>query len=356
MKIAFVLNKISGGGIARVVSTYANLIAENTGHDIYLVLMHKKEHLYKLHPKVKIIENNHKRKLFNKLFYSVRSFLFLRSVAKHHKFDRLIVNGEWINSFAYFATLNTGIKEIFLFDHSNPLRKSQSPFSPADKIAYNKASGILVLSNAAKDKIQNKFTSAKYVEIIDNPVVFLNSQADQNKENILISMGRLSEEKGQDILIKAFVKAKLKDWKLHLLGDGLIKDELQKLTKQLEIEDDVVFLGNQQDIAKYLQRAKIYVMPSKTENFPMALLEAMSIGLPCIVTNCMPWRGEEDFITHKVNGLKVAVDDVDEMAEAMNYLVENEEERMRLGKESLKIKERLNLDQTFINFRKVLKI
>ena len=81
-----------------------------------------------------------------------------------------------------------------------------------------------------------------------------------------------------------------------------MKDELTVLAKQLSVEDNVVFLGNQTKIIDYLSIAEIYVMPSKTENFPMALLEVMSLGLPCVVTDCMPWRGEDDFIINNKKG------------------------------------------------------
>jgi GalNAc-alpha-(1->4)-GalNAc-alpha-(1->3)-diNAcBac-PP-undecaprenol alpha-1,4-N-acetyl-D-galactosaminyltransferase len=277
-------------------------------------------------------------------------------VFKEYKFDRLVVNGEWITSFSYFATINTGTKKVFFFDHSNPLRKKQSPYAFADKIAYKNADNILVLSDAAKKVINKKVPQAKNITIVENPVLFLETPKDIEKKNIIISMGRLSFEKGQDILLRAFAKTDNKDWSLHFLGDGPMKNELILLAKQLNVDDKVVFLGNQTKIIDYLAVAEIYVMPSKTENFPMALLEVMSLGLPCIVTDCMPWRAKDDFIINNKNGIKVAVDDVDAMAKGLNRLMQSEQERIFFSKKSLEIRKRLNINNTLKTFTKAIEI
>ncbi|WP_124639999.1 glycosyltransferase [Amniculibacterium aquaticum] len=356
MKIGFVLNSLQDGGIARVATTYANLIAENTNNDVYIIVLHKIIPLFEVSSKIKIIENDSIRSVGNKISYTINTFLFLRKVFKEYKFDRLVVNGEWITSFSYFASVNTGTKKVYFFDHSNPLRKKQSPYAFADKIAYKKADNILVLSEAAKEVINKKVPQAKKITIVENPVLFLDKNEKIESKNIIISMGRLSSEKGQDILIKAFAKSDNKDWELHFLGDGPLKAELIKLVEKLNITEKVVFLGNQKNIADFLSTAKIYVMPSKTENFPMALLEVMSLGLPCIVTDCMPWRGDEDFIINNANGIKVPVDGVDEMAMALSRLINNDEERSFFSKKSLEIRERLNLNKTLEAFSKAIKI
>lgn len=356
MKIGFVLNSLKDGGIARVATTYANLIADNTNNEVYIIVLHKRIPLFEVSSKIKIIENDSIRSKGNKISYTINTFLFLRKVFKEYKFDRLVVNGEWITSFSYFASVNTGTKKVYFFDHSNPLRKKQSPYAFADKIAYKKADNILVLSEAAKEVINKKVPQVKNITIVENPVLFLDKPKEVDKKNIIISMGRLSSEKGQDILLRAFAKTENKDWFLHFLGDGPMKDELTVLAKQLSVEDKVVFLGNQTKIIDYLSIAEIYVMPSKTENFPMALLEVMSLGLPCVVTDCMPWRGEDDFIINNKNGLKVGVDDVDAMAKALNRLMQSEQERIFFSNKSLEIRERLNINNTLKTFTKAIEI
>ena len=349
-KIVFVLNSISGGGIDRVVTTFANELAKHKLYDVILILLHKKTHFFRVHPDVKIIENDRLRSGGSKWSYTINTIAFLRKTMRKLKPDRVISNGEWLNSFVYLSL--TGLKyPVYFADHSNPERKGQSPFPRLDRMIYPRVNGVLVLSEAAKQKIQNEF-GQKNVFIVDNPISFPVVQT-VKKEDIIITMGRLSPEKGQDVLIRAFALIR-GDWKLHLLGDGYTRPSLEKLVNELGLADRVVFLGLQQDIALHLSKAKIYAMPSHTENFPMALIEAMAVGLPCVVTDCMPWRADDDFIINGKNGIKVPVADHIKLAEGIDKLIENADLRGRLGNKALEIRERYNLKNIVDNLIKSL--
>lgn len=339
-KIAFVLNGINGGGIDRVVTTFANELARQGKYEVYLVLLHKRAHFFNVAPEVKIIENEVLRTKTSKWTYTLSTMRFIRKTFKQIRPDRIISNGEWLNSFVYLSALGLNYP-VYFADHSNPERKGQSPFPLLDKIVYPRVKGVLVLSEAARRKIQNSF-GQKNAFIIDNPVSFPVARIVE-KENVVISMGRLSPEKGQDVLIRAFALIQ-GNWKLHLLGDGQIRPELEKLVTELKLQDKVVFLGLQKDIAFHLSRAKIYVMPSHTENFPMALIEAMAVGLPCVATDCMPWRGDDDFITNGENGIKVPVGCHEQLASGITQLIEDTDLRYKLATKALEIKDRYNLE------------
>lgn len=339
-KIAFVLNGINGGGIDRVVTTFANELARIGKYEVFLILLHKRPHFFAVSAAVKIIENEVLRSENSKWSYTLNTMGFIRKTVKRIQPDRIISNGEWLNSFVYLSVLGLNYP-VYFADHSNPERKGQSPFPLLDKMVYPRVKGVLVLSEAAKLKIQDNY-GQKNVFIIDNPVSFPVVKHVE-KENVIISMGRLSPEKGQDVLLRAFALVRT-NWKLHLLGDGQIRPALEQLADELKIQDRVVFLGLQQDIAFHLSSAKVYVMPSHTENFPMALIEAMAAGLACVATNCMPWRGTDDFITNGENGIKVAVNDHEELAAGIQQLIEDEDLRFRMAQKALEIKDRFNLE------------
>ncbi|WP_461790333.1 glycosyltransferase [Pedobacter sp.] len=345
-KIVFVLNNIAGGGIARVVTTFANQIAQMGTHQVYLVVMHKKAPLYALHPSIHLIENNATRKSGGKISYIFRSVLFIRRAVKSIGECTVIVNGEWLNAFVYLC-LKGIVNKVYLADHSNPQRSGQSPFPFVDNFVYPRATGVLVLSEAAKQKVAQQYAQ-KNILLLDNPVTFP-AQAIVSKQQAIICMGRLSTEKGQDVLIEAFSKVK-NDWKLWFLGDGPSRKELEILAQNLGVANRIVFLGMQQDTAFYLNQASIYVMPSLTENFPMALVEAMSLGLPCIATDCMPWRKQDDFIVDEFNGLKVPVANSDALAQAIDRLVFDEQLRENLGKNAANIKQQFNIESTVNKF------
>lgn len=352
MKIAFILNCLSGGGIARVVATYANALAKDSRHQICLVLLHKMEHFYEIDGRVSIIENPYLRKNLSKMEYALRTFFFLREKLAKSRFDRVISNGEWINSFVYLSSF--GITPgLFFADHCNPQRMKQSPFAWLDKWTYKRVAGVLVLSEAARQKIIQRYCQ-KNVHLLKNPVELL-KPVNIGKENVIISMGRLSPEKGQDILLKAFALIDC-NWLLYILGEGEMRGKLEALAQHLGIESRVKFWGNQKDIAYYLSKSKIFVLPSHTENFPMALLEAMSIGLPCVVTDCMAWRASDDFIRDGENGIKVPVDNPQALAEGLKRLIESDQLQKKYSSESLKIREKFDLSQMIKELKVALEV
>jgi glycosyltransferase involved in cell wall biosynthesis len=103
----------------------------------------------------------------------------------------------------------------------------------------------------------------------------------------LLHVGRLSRAKDQESLIKAFALARSQIGHLELwvVGEGPLRLELEQLTRDLDVEDAVTFFGEQVDVSAFYLNADLYVMSSITEGLPMSLLEAMSAGLPSVVTS-----------------------------------------------------------------------
>jgi glycosyltransferase involved in cell wall biosynthesis len=352
-KIVFILNTLSVGGIGKVVSTYANELAEEEHLDVFIIVLHKNTKLFNINPKISLIENNHDRKIEGKFYYTIKTFFFIRNIVDEIKPDRIIVNGEWLNSFVYFSLFGKKSK-IYLADHCNPLRSRQSPYPFFDQFAYKKCAGILVLSDAAIIKIKKQFGN-RNIHLIKNPVTLLEKE-NIEPSNIIIAVGRLSKEKGLEYLIRAYKLLNNMEWELHLLGDGDDKERLTQITNELNILSKVKFLGSQKNIAKYLSRSKIFVLPSLTENFPMALIEAMSIPLPCIVTDCMPWRGKNDFIQDGFNGLKVPIDDSLSLANALKKLIDSEQLRNNLMKNAYKVRSEFRMGEIIQQYKNALRI
>ena len=108
---------------------------------------------------------------------------------------------------------------------------------------------------------------------------------DNASPKVVLSVGRLSHEKGVDLLLAAWreIHRQLADWKLRVVGDGPLRATLESQCSDLS---SVEFLGWQADPADEYSTAGLFVLPSRYEGFPNALLEAMSHGLPCIATQC----------------------------------------------------------------------
>jgi len=126
------------------------------------------------------------------------------------------------------------------------------------------------------------------------------------------------------------------EWRTHLkprlliVGTGTLEKQLQRIADDLNLQESVKFLGLHRNVIHLLQQAWGFVLPSRWEGMPNALLEAMSCGLPCIATRV---SGSEDVIQDGVNGLIVESERPAAMAQALRRLIEDTELAQRLGQE-----------------------
>lgn len=153
----------------------------------------------------------------------------------------------------------------------------------------------------------------------------------------ILFVGRLVYYKGCSILIEAFAKMK-EEAILTILGDGPLKEELEERCKKLGIAEKVVFAGfvSETEKRRYFEQADVFVLPSveRSEAFALVQLEAMAYGIPVINTN-LP-SGVPEVSVHGKTGLTVKPGDIDGLASAMEWMLENRESRIRMGKEARK--------------------
>lgn len=155
----------------------------------------------------------------------------------------------------------------------------------------------------------------------------------------IICVARLEYAKGIDVLLHAWAQMMHAPpvWlgglrpALHLVGDGKFRAQLERIAAELGIADSVKFLGQRGDVVTLLQQSWGFVLPSRWEGMPNALLEAMACGLPCVATRV---SGSEDVIAHGVNGFLVNPERPTELARALRRIVENTDLARRLGNEA----------------------
>ena len=135
-------------------------------------------------------------------------------------------------------------------------------------------------------------------------------------DRVILSVGRLSPEKGHEDLLRAFAEVVrlMPRARLVLVGDGPQKGALLDLRKQLGLDGEVVFAGLQDDVNRWLMGADIYVQPSRREGLPLAVLEAMALGLPVIATRV---GDMEQVIESGQEGYLVPPEDPQAMAEKL---------------------------------------
>lgn len=164
-------------------------------------------------------------------------------------------------------------------------------------LKYNIKNAAAVLY-VTKEALQKRYpvnekiftTSASNVKIKDNLIVTFPKTHSYNEEIKLLSIGSLEQMyKSPDVVIKTVKK--LNDngvnCRLTWLGDGLFRTQMEELSQELEISHKIEFKGNvsAEDVRNYLEESDIFILASRTEGLPRAIIEAMSLGLPCIGTN-----------------------------------------------------------------------
>lgn len=139
----------------------------------------------------------------------------------------------------------------------------------------------------------------------------------------ILSVGRLSHQKGYEYLLKAVKLIENEvNYKLLIVGDGPTYNSLITLSKNLGLETSIEFLGFRNDVLEIMAKSHIFVSSSLWEGFPTVVLEAMAIGLPIIATNV---SGSRELITDNKTGLLVPVRDPEAIAKAIVQLVSNPE-------------------------------
>ena len=170
--------------------------------------------------------------------------------------------------------------------------------------------------------------------IIPNFVNAVNNSIYDMQSETVVSVGRLDPQKGFDQLIKAFeIISKLcSDWKLEIYGSGPLAGELNKLIKQLSLENKVMLMGNYKDKEEAFSNKAIYVCSSIYEGLGLSLIEAQTYKLPTISYDIA--SGPSEIIADNVNGILVEPNNIPKLAEAIVRLINNQNERIAMSNSS----------------------
>lgn len=154
---------------------------------------------------------------------------------------------------------------------------------------------------------------------------------------LVLGIGRLTREKGFDLLLEAFARSGLigEGWHLAILGEGSERETLLAQAAALGLADALTLPGHLTDIGPWLAQADIFALPSRYEGFPNALLEAMQTGRACVAFDCP--SGPRDLVENERNGLLVGAEDVDGLSTALRRLASDPALRRRLGAEAAKV-------------------
>jgi glycosyltransferase involved in cell wall biosynthesis len=166
---------------------------------------------------------------------------------------------------------------------------------------------------------------------IPNALPPLSGAPSSLRNPIVVAAGRLTRQKGFDMLIRAFevVAVEHPEWKLRIYGAGRQGRKLRRMIIIRGLYNNILLMGRAERLGDELSKASIFALSSRFEGFGMVIIEAMSKGLPAVSFDCP--RGPSDIITHEEDGLLVPEGDVDGFARALLRLIESEDKRDRMG-------------------------
>jgi len=342
-RICVISPSLQMGGIERQLTILAAHFAKR-GHDVHFIACRSGKHFYGLDEKIHFCEPPfvHTGKALTKLVSYCKTILFIRNKLKRIQPDTIMVFGDIINPIALIANDGLGFP-IFIADQISPKQNLGWFKNFMKRVTYPKATGIIAQTEQAAEYKKQVFGDNISVRVIPNSLRDIETFENVEKKKQVIGVGRLSYEKGFDRLVEAFAMIINHDeWKLVLAGDGPVRSNLEKQAETLGIADRVVFMGMRKDVDRLLAESSIFVIPSRCEGFPNALVEAMASPLPCISFDSI---SASDIIKNRVSGVVIPDGDIKGLAKELTILMDDEHLRNEYASNSCPIRERLDKDK-----------
>lgn len=273
------------------------------------------------------------KNFLEKLYYShllkLKKKISLKELKKYLNFSDIIIDYD-MGLLRNLHKINLQNKKIIGWSHAGSgelLRKKQK------RENVNKYDCIVTINETMKEGYLKNYNNKEVVKIY-NFLDFdlINKKSEEKMEEdygkYIISIGSLTKNKNHELLINAFkiLKDKYKvSEKLLIVGEGKERENLEKQIRELNLENDVLLLGQKENPYKYIKNSELYVISSKDESFSLTLVEAMFLKKLVISVKS---NGPIEILKNNKYGVLVE-NNADEMAEKINYYLENKDERKK---------------------------
>jgi glycosyltransferase involved in cell wall biosynthesis len=383
MKIAFLINSLTSGGAEKIVLTIINELKKEN-KNIELICL-EENNFYDLPSNIKITylkKNSGKGSGIIKLF----EIPFLS-----YKLKKYIENNniEIVQSHLYRANYINVLSNLLGSNHKSQIvnhgiasrYKIKGLLGKINlfliKKLYTKANIVITISQEMKNDLNRLYKFSNSQLVINNPYDLNNidilkreevSEFTFNPEKIyLITMGRLIKLKRYDDVIKS-LKNLPNNIELILLGEGEEEENLEILTKELDLEKRTHFIGNVKNPFKYLSKANIFILSSETEGFPNSLIEALACDLLVISSDCI--SGPREILAPNTDSATITKDkfqieefgilyptgNIQELSNSILCLTKNNSIKINLeNKKNIRAKD-FSLDKIIIQYKKVLEL
>jgi glycosyltransferase involved in cell wall biosynthesis len=366
MRIAYIYPALDTvGGADRVVTNKANYLADKCGYEVYIITAHqgKTPLFFTLSDKVKHIDLGVNFNIQYKYSFIIRGIIYICLQFLYKKrLSRLLFD---LHLDIVITTISRDIDFLHsIKDGSIKVAEVHSTKESIRNIHLLKQKGlvyrivwyiwtlriersikkfaVLVVLSMRDALAWSKVTQAI---VIPNSIPFAKTVCASCKDGQILSIGRLSEEKGFDRLVEVWslIAPKYGDWKVEVYGEGSKRAELDNQIMINHVEGSFKIKEPVKNIVEKYINSSFFVLTSRFEGFGMVLIEAMTCGLPVVAFDC-PF-GPSDIITDGEDGFLVENGNIQQFAEKVSFLIENESIRIEMGKKARENVQRYSEDE-----------
>ena len=334
MKIFFYINKLSGGGAERVVANLSSSFSSENC-DVAIIVSYRTNDEYTVNKMVKRFyleqvetEND------NMVSRNRRRISRLRKILKTENPDVLISFMAEPNYRNLIATIGLKTKSIISIRNDPRMEYRGAAGKFLSWLLLPTADACVFQTEDAKKWFSLKLQRKSL--IIFNAVSdeFYKVKRTPNPFEI-VACGRLAKQKNYPVLFDAFrsVRHVIPEVTLKIYGMGPEEQYLKRLVRELSMKENIIFMGQSNNIPYALSTASVFVLSSDFEGMPNSLMEAMAVGLPCISTDC-PCGGPRALIKNEKNGLLVPVGDSHIISEHIIRLISDKKLANNLGEKA----------------------
>lgn len=365
-KITILALHLGYGGIENCISNLANSLVDE--YEVNIISTYKlyEKPVFKLNDKIKIkylmtdlkpnkqeLKQSLKKLKLITFFKELKKSLKILKLKKNLMIEAIKncdsdviistrdIHNNWLSKYGRDKTLKIGWEHNHHHNNKRYINKVTKSVLGLDYF-------VLVSKDLTKfysEKLKDKKVKCVY---IPNSINFFPQEKAKLETENLISIGRLSHEKGYLDLIDIFkeLHQKYPDSKLNIIGDGPDRKKIEKKIRDNNLEDYIILHGFQEKeyINKYLEKSSVYIMTSYTESFGLVLLEAFAYGIPCVAYSSA--EGANEIISDNWDGYLIKDRDKNKMIKRICELLSNRNRRLIMGANGIKKAQEFNTQKT----------
>lgn len=352
MRVTLVIHSLSSGGAERVLVLLARGLASRNHHVSVITMAGRGTDFYALPGVVNrvALEVPGSRGVLHAIWNNIQRHVMLRRVIRSLAPDIVISFTPITNVRVLLACRGLGLP-VVVTEHCDPTMIFISMVGgKLRRWLYPSAARLVSVSGGVDQRFS--WMPDEKRAVIYNPLPDIQEINPDNESFVfggqsrkrVVAMGRLTPQKGFDLLIDAFARIAPMhpEWDLYILGEGEQRAELESDIHARKLNQRIFLVGNIKEPFSTLRKADLFVMSSRFEGFGNALAEAMACGLPAISFDCPSGPGE--IISHGLDGILVPPGNAEALARAMADLMSDEPKRQQFGKNALRVRERFACD------------